>query len=84
MNPSLVSGLGEPNGLVVSGPDLFVTNFGTGTIGEYDATTGAAVNRSLVSGLSYPIAIAVSGPDLFVTNFGTGTIGEYDATTEQQ
>ena len=83
VNASLVSGLNQPSGIVVSGPDLFVANnnFGTiynaGTIGEYNAITGAAVNASLVSGLNYPIGLAVSGPDLFVTNANPGTIGEY-------
>jgi hypothetical protein len=66
-----------PSGIVLSGSNLFVTNQATGTLGEYNATTGAVVNASLVSGLSQPWAIAVSGTNLFVTNLGNGTIGEY-------
>src|SRR5208283_2700526 len=67
INASLVSGLGEPIGIAVSGPNLFVANRYAGTIGEYNATTGAVVNASLVSGLSEPYGIAVSGSNLFVT-----------------
>ena len=53
----------------------------SGTVGEYNATTGATINASLVSGLSGPQLIAVSGGNLFVANTGAGTIGEYNATT---
>src|SRR6266511_4252266 len=68
-------------GIAVSGGNLFVTNFFDGSIGEYDATTGATINSALVSGLNYPMGIAVSGGNLFVTSFTDGSIGEYDATT---
>ena len=86
MNASLVSGLnGEPENIAVSGSNLFVTNDAAGTIGEYNATTGATVNASLVSGLSNPVGIAVAGSNLFVVSAGNadgyGTIGEYNATT---
>src|SRR4029450_8521259 len=59
---------------------IFVTNFQTGTIGEY-TTSGATVDPALVSGLSLPQGIAVSGGNLFVTSLNltsyTGRIGEY-------
>jgi len=42
----------------VSGGNLFVTNSGSGTIGEY-TTSGATVNPVLVSGLNQPVDIAV-------------------------
>jgi hypothetical protein len=83
LNAALISGLGDPNGIVVSGSDLFVTNFGgcfggtcVGTVGEY-STSGATVNAALISGLGGPNGIVVSGSDLFVANFGSNTIGEY-------
>ncbi len=56
MNASLVSGLDHPNGIAVSGSNLFVTN--GNSIGEY-TTSGAVVNADLVSGLQGPWAIAV-------------------------
>src|SRR5439155_15955089 len=59
---------------------IFVTNFKTGTIGEY-TTSGATMNPALISGLNGPEGIAVSGGNLFVTSFNptgdTGRIGEY-------
>ena len=76
MNAALVSGLQTPEGIAVSGSNLFVGNNDTGTIGEY-TTSGVTVNPSLVSGLHVPQGIAVSGSDLFVVNQGNGTIGEY-------
>jgi len=87
VNAALVTGLAGAQKIVVSGPDLFVAEFGNGTvgggtIGEY-TTSGAPVNAALVSGLNLPVGIAVSGSNLFVTNAATvldgnnGTIGEY-------
>ena len=62
----------------MSGSDLFVTDYSTGTIGQYDATTGAAVHVSLVSGLDLPGTIAISGSNLFVYDrTNGGRIGEY-------
>ena len=58
------------------GGNVYVTNWTTGTIGEY-TTSGGTVNATLISGLSNPDGVAVSGSDLFVVNPGNGTIGEY-------
>jgi DNA-binding beta-propeller fold protein YncE len=66
----------------VSGGNLFVTDSVTGTIGEYNATTGAIVDPALITGLNQPNGIAISGGNLFVTNFETGTIGEYTLSGE--
>jgi hypothetical protein len=51
------------------------------TVGEYDATTGAAINANFITGLSAPVGLALSGNTLFVANNGSGTVGEYNATT---
>src|SRR5437763_1659311 len=59
---------------------IYETN-NSGTVGEYNATTGAPINSSLVSGLSNPAGIALYGGNLFVVNNGGGTIGEYNAIT---
>ena len=45
-----------------AGADLYVTDIGRGTIGEYNASTGAAINASLVSGLNSPVFLAVTNP----------------------
>jgi hypothetical protein len=55
---------------------IFVTNFVSGTIGEYDAVTGATINSALISGLDSPYGLALSGKNLFVVNEG-GTVGKY-------
>ena len=77
VNASLVTGLSFPQGIAVSGGDLFVENFVGGTVGEYNATTGAVINAALVTGLINPYGIAVSGGDLFVANYYNATVGEY-------
>jgi hypothetical protein len=70
-------------GIAVSGTNLWVTNYQSGKIAEYNATTGAVENASLVSGLIHPTGIAVSGGDLWVTNSDSNyaSIDEYNATT---
>jgi hypothetical protein len=53
-----------------------------GWIGEYDATTGAAINAKFITtALDSPSALALSGNILYVTNQGNNTVGAYDATT---
>ena len=72
--------------VVVSGNNLYTANFYTGTVGEYNATTGAAINSSLVTGIDDLSSVAVSGNTLFVgaLNLDTdneATVGTYNATT---
>src|SRR4051812_13012821 len=57
VNAALISGLSFPDGIAVSGSDLFVSN-SLGTIGAY-TTAGATVNAALISGLSAPYSLAV-------------------------
>jgi hypothetical protein len=76
VNASLISGLGEPYGIAVSGNDLFVVNGESGTIGEY-TTSAATVNADLISGLNSPAGLAISGNDLFVESFYGHTVDEY-------
>jgi hypothetical protein len=85
---SLDSYSSAPTDVAVSGNDLYVASAVSGTgsfvVGEYNATTGAAINASLVTGAPYSgedAFLAVSGNDLFISNSGLGTVGEYDATT---
>ena len=69
-----------PESIALSGNDLFVSNEFGGTIGEYNATTGAAINASLITGVGEPEGIAVSGSNLFVVNGYVDTVGEYSLT----
>ena len=67
--------------LTVAGGSLFVAD-DSGTVGQYDATTGAPINASLITGLSPDnYGLAVAGGSLFVANLDSGTIGQYDAAT---
>ena len=89
INASFIIGLNRPTGLALRGNafrgnTLFVTNFafnfpGTGTVGKYDATTGAAINPSFITGLHAPRSLALLGDKLFVVS--VSKVGEYDATT---
>src|SRR6266699_956277 len=84
VDPALISGLSLPQGIAVSGENLFVTSLNlasdTGRIGEY-TTSGATVNPALITTLGGPSGIAVSGRDLFVAisnvTSESSRIGEY-------
>ena len=65
----------------LSADTIFVANFATGTVGEYNAATGGSINSSFVSGLNGPFGLALSGNRLFVGNYSGNSIGEYDAWT---
>jgi outer membrane protein assembly factor BamB len=75
-----------PAAMLADGPDLFVTDPGTGGTGgsvvELDAATGAVVR--VLSAASYgfdePVAMAAAGPDLFVANYDGSSVTELDAS----
>ena len=65
---------------------LYVSQTGnganTGTVSEYDATTGAVINANLITGVEQAGAISLSGNILYVANASAfGTVGDYNATT---
>jgi WD40 repeat protein len=66
---------------------LFVAGYNSGTVGEYDATTGAVINANFITGLSYPTGLAVVGNTLYVTSAQVGSasnaslLSTYNATT---
>ncbi len=88
VNGALIPGLDNPEGIALSGSDLFVSDELTGSIGEY-TTAGATVNAAIISGLSsvssvQPLSIAVAGNDIYVLtsafnsqNQIIGTVAEY-------
>jgi hypothetical protein len=78
VNGSLVQGLSVPEGIAVSGNDLFVSSDGAGTIGEYDATTGATINASLIRNINSAGDIIARNGDLFVAHgSNTSIVSEY-------
>lgn len=99
INPNFITtGPSNPNGLAFTGiallgNTLFVADYGfgalgAGTVGEYDGTTGTAINSNFISGLNGPEGLALLGNTLFVSSTGpfpppvaAGTVGAYNATT---
>ena len=66
VNAGLVMGLGStPEGVAVSGTDLFVANAGNGTIGKC-TTDGAIINRDFIIDVPDPRRLAVAGGVLYV------------------
>ena len=65
--------------------DLYVMNYNNGTVGEYNATTGATINASFITGLGLESGLALSGTVLYAETFNDTTgedgVGEYNATT---
>jgi hypothetical protein len=55
----------------------------TGTVGEYDATTGAVINANLITGIIHPAGLVLSGNTLFVASAvaNGGSVGTINATT---
>lgn len=97
INASFITGLLHPLGIVLMDPApslptqsfLFVSESGPGdlgSVGKYNAGTGAVINASFITGLTDAEGLAVLGNTLLVVSYGStpdggGTVGEYDATT---
>lgn len=60
---------------------IYVSTYAGASLGEYNATTGGAINASLVSGVGKLTGIALSGNNLYLAQPDTNTLGEYNATT---
>jgi hypothetical protein len=62
INPRFITGMRFfPQGLAVQGNILFVANFGFGTVGKYNATTGNAINANFITGGRPPQRARVVG-----------------------
>jgi hypothetical protein len=78
--------LSYPVGLT-SDNDLFVSNYASGTVGEYNATTGAVMNASFLTGLDYPQGLAVASvpepsPWSMIAVGGVALLGVIQTTEE--
>ena len=66
--------------ITLSGAALYVVNKGTstntGSVGEYDANTGAPINASLITGLQFPTTVAVvpEPASIALLAFGTAAL----------
>jgi hypothetical protein len=60
----------------------FFVGFSGGSIGTYDATSGAAINPSFITEFaSTPTSIVLRGNTLYVADNSLGAVRTYDATT---
>ena len=77
---NLIKRLITPSGLAVQDHTVFVADE-SGSVGKYDAATGAAINPGFITGMRFfPEGLAVQGNILFVAN-QSGTVRKYDAAT---
>ena len=71
-----------PDGMAISGTDLYVSNFSAGTVTAYSATTGLAIaGFTTISWISEPQGLATSGTDLCASTLGNNAVVEYNAIT---
>lgn len=75
--------LQDPRSMAVSGSTLYILSASDGTVGTYDANTGAAINPTFIAGLTSAGALALSGADLFVRwqDGDDNVISRYNANT---
>jgi glucose/arabinose dehydrogenase len=81
VNSSFISGLSNPQGLYLTGSDLFVSENGNGMgnkIAEYDITNASLIRTLTVNG-GAPVGITGTGSDLFVVD-GT-EVSEFDVNS---
>jgi sugar lactone lactonase YvrE len=79
INANFITGLSAPVGLTFdnNNNNLYVSNSGNGTIGQYNINTGQAINNSIITGLNYPLAILYYNNYLYVANFGGNSLDKY-------
>jgi hypothetical protein len=76
--PTFIQGLTNPIGLLNDNSNhLFVLDADAGTIGEFDATTGHAINPAFITDLDSPRQMATDGTYLYVSIYG-GNVSKYD------
>ena len=64
-------------GIVANGNIYYVSD--NGVIGEYNASTGTAINGNLITGLANNVLLGIWGNNLFA--YSGNNINEYNATT---
>lgn len=68
-------------GIMSAHAQIFEANEGVGTIGEYDATTGALIGTP-ITGLNTPTGLALAGSNLVVANYNGPTGGNSGSVAE--
>lgn len=84
INEYLITGLANPNGLVVSGNALYVTtetSQDAGTVVRYNWNGTTASNpTTIISGLNTPGALVMYGSTLFVVDSVGGSVSAYNVS----
>jgi hypothetical protein len=81
VNANFITGMTAPYGMAISGNILDVLDSHNNRVGEYNATTGAAINASFISlDVDEGLGLALSGNTLYVVH-DFYTVGAYNATT---
>ena len=78
-NPSFITGLNLPVGLVINNNILYVANALAATIATYDATTGDPLHTDFITNVPLPYGLAIYNGILYVTEFSSNIIATYDA-----
>jgi len=68
-------------GIAVLGNNLFVADYASGKVSEFDATTGATLSANYIT-TGGPVvgAMQLVGNDLFITDSKNGRVSEYDVS----
>jgi len=69
----------DPTGVAFDGADIWVTNWGNGTVTKLLAATGAVLGTFTVG--SNPFGVAFDGANIWVANSGGGTVTKLLAAT---
>ncbi|NJB82788.1 T9SS type A sorting domain-containing protein [Wenyingzhuangia aestuarii] len=76
----VITGLDEPEGILLIGNDLYIAQAGANKISKIDITAGTPTIIDVVTGLNEPTYLAVSGNDLYISEMGASKISKVDIT----
>ena len=78
--PPIPVGAG-PDGMIVTGGDLFVANNNSNNVTVIDTTTNAVIKTIPVGSIAADVSATPDGKTVWVTNFGDGTVQPIDVAT---
>ena len=78
---TVLSGLNEPEGVLLNGNDLYFSQTGDNKICKIDITASTPTIIDVVTGLNEPTYLALSGNDLYISEIGGNKVSKIDITT---